>query len=182
MRDKIFGKMIKEIYKENKAPENLDRIILNYINRKKYIRNMTISIAASFIFLLTIIMFFERNLEITKNIERKVERKVEIVKKEKGVEKKIVKESENIRKEEKREFYLVFPQEDDILEETGNIVFYVEGDIKEIRYEIDGEIYTLNVTKSGTILIPASLDEGMHNLRIIIPEEKEIFFYSAGEV
>lgn len=185
MKDEKFRRMIKEIFDEKETPPNLDRKILGYINHKRYVRNMTISIAASlFIVLLTIFFFLPKNIKIT---EEKIKIEKRIVKNQKETEPlkdRIIQKKEIVKryKEDDKEFYVVFPKENDILEEAGGIVFYVQGGIDEIKYEVDGELYTKTVYEEGTIVIPMILDEGTHILKILHPYESEIMFYSIGEV
>lgn len=184
MKDDLFKKMIKDIFDEEKPPLNLERKILQRINQRVYIRNFSLAIAASIVFIIVVfILFLPKNVNITKE-ERKIERRIEIVKKEemkKTLEKK--NDEKKLFYKKANEFYLVFPKDEDVFEETGNIVFYVSGDIKEIRYEIDGELYTKSLEDNEeTVLIPYELEEGTHHLKVIYPDEIEVLFYSIGEV
>lgn len=185
MSEEKFKKFIKEIIDEKEIPKSLDRKIMGYINHKRYVRNMTISIAASFIIILLTIFFFSpKNIKITEEkikIENKIVKKQEEIK---NTNDNISKKKEIVKKEDEKnnEFYVVFPKDEDILEEAGGLVFYVQGDINEIKYEIDGEIFEKVISEEGTIVIPTVLEEGTHILKIHSPYETEIMFYSVGEV
>ncbi len=178
--DNDFNKIFKNIFDEKKAPEHLDLKIMSYIKRKIYIRNITISVAISFIVILsTIILINPKDINVTK----KIENKIEIVReKEEGKIEVVERKKEKIKEEEKENiFYVLFPKDEDIIEETGSIVFYASGGIKEIRYEIDGEIYTKEINED-VIVVPVNLEEGVHILKVHYPYETEILFYSIGEV
>ncbi len=186
MREEKFRKFIREIFDEKETPENLDRKIMGYINHKRYIRNMTISIAASLIIVILMVFFFSpKNIKIT---EEKIKIENRIVKKQeeiKNTNDSLFKKKEIVKKndEKNKEFYVVFPKDEDIIEEAGGLVFYIRGDINKIKYEIDGEIFEKVISdEEGTIVIPTVLEEGTHILKIHYPYETEIMFYSVGEV
>ena len=70
------------------------------------------------------------------------------------------------------------------IEETGEIVFYLNRDTDRIVFNVDGVEYVHNGGKAGDIItIPFAPEEpGPHNLKIVKPIETAVVFYSLGEV
>ena len=154
------GMEIAEHLKEGfhvEPPENLSDIILNNVKRRAYRRKTTLALQKTQIPEEQVIP------------QKKTTNKKQPLTAEKG-------DTSNI--------YLVFPDEGDVIEETGEIVFYLNRDIDRIVFNVDGVEYVHNGGKAGDIItIPFSPEEpGPHNLKIVKPIETAVVFYSLGEV
>ena len=191
------GMEIAEHLKEGfhvEPPENLSDIILNNVKRRAYRRKTTLALAASIAFIIGLMFFaFPKGGRETAQQQKPVcKEKVEIVQKTQIPEEQVIPQKKTTNKKQPlttekgdtSNIYLVFPDEGDVIEETGEIVFYLNRDIDRIVFNVDGVEYVHNGGKAGDIItIPFSPEEpGPHNLKIVKPIETAVVFYSLGEV
>ena len=193
-----YNKAMKAVETLRKAfhvpsPDGLSEKILTSIRRRNIRRRTVIALAASLVLMIGLVLFTLPRVgeEITRTETPIQKETFETVKRNRLPEKKPQKGLEAPSKERRAlveridvpNIYLVFPSEGDVLEETGEIVFYLEENVDSIIFNIDGVVYMRKGGKAGDIItIPFKAEEeGPHNLKVVKPIETAVVFYSLGE-